>query len=151
VAVNPAPLRHLLAGDYVPVVCCLAADAGGQVYNVNADTVAARLATAIGAAKFFLITTVDGVMQDTADPRTLQTYLDLEQLDVLIASGAINGGMLPKLAACRAALLAGVPRVHIINGLVPDTLLGEVFTNEGCGTLIVAQRNAKNNGSGGAP
>jgi acetylglutamate kinase len=149
VAVNPGPLRHLLAGDYVPVVCCLAADAAGQVYNVNADTVAARLAAAIEAAKCFLITTVDGVMQDTADPRTLQTYLDLEQLAVLTESGAINGGMLPKLAACRAALLAGVPRVHIINGLVPDTLLGEVFTNEGCGTLIVAKRNAKNNGGQG--
>lgn len=150
VTVNPAPLRYLLASDYVPVVCCLAADAGGQVYNVNADTVASRLAVAVEAAKFFLITTVDGVMRDTADPRTLQTYLDLEQLTGLIESGAISGGMLPKLAACRAALLAGVPRVHIINGLVADTLLGEVFTNEGCGTLIVAKRNAKNNGDQGS-
>jgi acetylglutamate kinase len=131
VAVNPVPLRHLLAGDYVPVVACLAADAAGQVYNVNGDTVAARLAAAIAAAKYFLITTVDGVMQDTSDPRTLQTYLDLKQLAALVESGAVSGGMLPKLTACREALLA------------------EVFTNEGCGTLIVAKRNSKNNGSQG--
>ncbi|MGD8452588.1 MAG: acetylglutamate kinase [Phycisphaerae bacterium] len=149
VAVNAAPLRHLLAGDCVPVVGCLAADAAGQVYNVNADTVAASLAGAIEAAKLFLVTTVDGVLQDKSDARTLQTYLDLDQAAALVESGVISGGMLPKLAACRAALMAGVPRVHIINGLIPDTLLGEVFTNEGCGTLIVAKRNAKNNGTQG--
>lgn len=151
VTVNAAPLRHLLAGGYVPVVCCLAADTAGQVYNVNADTVAARLAPAIEAAKYFVITTVDGVMRDLADPRTLQTYLDLDELTALTDSGAVSGGMLPKLAACRAALLAGVPRVHIINGLVADSLLAEVFTNEGSGTLIVAKRAAHNNGSSEGP
>lgn len=140
-------LKHLLTGEYVPVVCSLAADAGGRIYNVNADTVASRIAIALEAAKYFLVSSVDGVMRDPSDPASLQSYLDLEQLDALIATGVISGGMLPKLAACRDALRGGVPRVHIINGLAPDTLLGEVFTNEGCGTLIVQQRNALNNGT----
>ena len=135
-------LKHLLTGEYVPVVCSLAADAGGRVYNVNADTVASRIAVALEAAKYFLVSSVDGVMRDPGDPTTLQSYLDLQQLDTLIQSGAISGGMLPKLAACADALRGGVPRVHIINGMEPDTLLGEVFTNEGCGTLIVEKCSA---------
>ncbi|MEW6249285.1 MAG: acetylglutamate kinase [Planctomycetota bacterium] len=140
VKVDGAVLRHLLAGDYVPVVCSLAADAAGRVYNVNADTIAARLAVEAEAAKYFLVTNVDGVMRDVNDHATLLSYLDLAQLDELVASGAITGGMLPKLAACREALSGGVPRVHIVNGTTTDTLLGEVFTNEGCGTLLVAKR-----------
>ena len=147
VAVNVDMLKHLLAGELVPVVCALAADAAGRLFNVNADTVAARIAVAVGAAKYFLISNVDGVLRDPRDPGTLQSYLDLAGLDELTETGVIGGGMLPKLAACRDALAGGVPRVHIINGLVPDTLLGEVFTNEGCGTLIVAKRNGQKNGN----
>jgi acetylglutamate kinase len=138
-------LKHLLSGGYVPVICSLAADAAGGILNVNADTVAARIAWALQAAKYFLITNVDGVLRDPRDPATLQSYLDLDQLDELIHSGAISGGMLPKLAACADALRGGVGRVHIINGTVPDTLLGEVFTNEGCGTLLVEKRNTIKN------
>jgi acetylglutamate kinase len=132
-------LRHLLVGSFVPVVCSLAASADGDVLNVNADTVAGRIAVAIGAAKYFLVTNVDGVLRDPRDPTTLESYLDLKQLDELVRAGAVSGGMLPKLAACVDALRGGVPRVHIVNGTVPDTLLGEVFTNEGCGTLLVEQ------------
>ncbi|MBK9120587.1 MAG: acetylglutamate kinase [Phycisphaerales bacterium] len=147
VSVSVDILRHLLAGDCVPVVCSLAADEEGQILNVNADTIASRLAAAIGAAKYFLLTNVDGVMRDPRDASTLQSYLDVDELNQLVESGAISGGMLPKLAACMDALRGGVPRVHIINGTTPDALLSEVFTNEGCGTLIVAQRTA----NGGAP
>jgi len=139
-------LKHLLSGDYVPVIASLAADAGGHVYNVNADTVASRVAVALEAAKYFLVSSVDGVMRDPHDPASLQSYLDLAQLDALSESGAISGGMLPKLAACADALRGGVPRVHIINGMEPDTLLGEVFTNEGCGTLIVEKCSSATNG-----
>ncbi len=140
VGVDVTVLRNVLDAGHVPVVCSLAADAAGRIFNVNADTVAAEIAIAIQAAKYFLIATVDGVMRDLSDHSTLQTYLDLDELGALIESGAISGGMLPKLAACSAALRGGVPRVHIINGLTPDTLLAEVFTNEGCGTLLVAKR-----------
>ncbi len=140
VGVDVTVLRNVLDAGHVPVVCSLAADVAGRIFNVNADTVAAEMAIAIQAAKYFLIATVDGVMRDLSDHSTLQTYLDLDELGALIESGAISGGMLPKLAACSAALRGGVPRVHIINGLTPDTLLAEVFTNEGCGTLLVAKR-----------
>lgn len=144
VEVSTDLIRHLLAGDYVPVLCCLAADSAGRVLNVNADTVAARIAVAAAAAKYFLVTNVDGVLRDPRDPATLQSYLDLAQLNELIESGAVGGGMLPKLAACVDALRGGVPRVHIVNGTVADTVLGEVFTNEGCGTLLVEARQAAN-------
>ncbi|MBU0641208.1 MAG: acetylglutamate kinase [Planctomycetes bacterium] len=134
------PLDHFLTAGYVPLICSLAADNAGQVMNVNADTVAARIAVAIRAAKYILATDVDGVLRDPVDPATLQSYLGVSQLDELIDAGVIGGGMLPKLAACKDALRGGVPRVHIINGTVPDTILGEVFTNEGCGTLLVEKR-----------
>lgn len=137
--------RTLLESEHVPVMCCLAADDDGQVYNVNADTVAARLAVELGAAKYFLLTQVDGVLRDLTDPATLLSYMDVDQLDELVGSGAVGGGMLPKLAACRDVLLHGVQRVHIVNGVRPDTLLAEVFTNEGCGTLIVAAKEQREN------
>lgn len=139
-AVDVRPARVLMEADYLPVVSCLAADTAGQIYNVNADTVAAHIAIEIGAAKYFLLTQVDGVLRDLNDPTTLLSYMDIAQLDELVSSGAVGGGMLPKLAACREVLGRGVPRVHIVNGIKPDTLLAEVFTNEGCGTLIVASR-----------
>lgn len=139
-AVRADPLEHVLNGGFVPVVCSLAADNAGQVYNINADTVAARIAVAMSAAKYFAVTTVDGVLADVNDRSTLQSYLDIAELERLIAAGRIGGGMLPKLASCIDALRGGVTRVHVVNGTVPDTILAEIFTNEGCGTLIVAER-----------
>jgi acetylglutamate kinase len=141
-SVHVQPLEHLLAAGYIPVLCSLAADAAGQVYNINADTLAARVAVEIRAAKYFCLTTVDGVLDDLGDRSTLHPYLDLSELQALIESGRISGGMLPKLAACTDALTGGVPRVHIVSGSLPDSLLAEVFTNEGCGTLIVRERSA---------
>lgn len=139
--VRSAVLAQLLGGDMVPVVCALAADDRGNVLNVNADTIAAAIAVELRVAKYFLMTNVDGVLRDLSNPATLHSYLDLEQLEELTRAGAINGGMLPKLAACADALRGGVPRVHIINGTTPGTLLAEVFTNEGCGTLLVTRRD----------
>lgn len=140
-SVQPQLLTHLQAGGYLPVVCSLAGDGAGGVLNINADTVAAQLAVVVKAAKYVLVSTVDGVLSDAQNPATLLTQLDVADLDALIERGAITGGMLPKLAACRAALSGGVPRVHVINGLTPDAILAEVFTNEGCGTLIVPRRD----------
>lgn len=135
-------LTTLLNGGYVPVVAPLACDAQGRLLNINADTIAARIAIAIKAAKYFVLTGVDGILRDVSDARTLESYLDLTDLARLTESGVISGGMLPKIAACRTALLGDVERVHIINGTRRDTLLSEVFTNEGSGTLIVRQREA---------
>lgn len=136
---NTRVIETLLEDGFVPVVASLAVDRKGQVLNVNADTVAARLAGALGAAKLFLLTNVDGVFRDLSDPTTLCSLLDLHELDELEATGNIQAGMLPKLAACRLALDEGVSRVHVVNGGQPDTLLAEVFTNEGCGTLVVTR------------
>jgi acetylglutamate kinase len=136
-AVDANLLVDLLNAGYTPVVASLAADDNGQVFNVNADTVAARIAVALQAAKYFLVTTVDGVLGNVHDRTTLHSYLESADLRRLIDSGAIGGGMLPKLAACSIALEGGVPRVHVINGLREDALLAEIFTNEGVGTLIV--------------
>ena len=141
--VDVSVLTHLLARDFVPVVCSLAADEAGRVLNINADTVATRIAIALCAAKYFLLTDVDGVMRDPRDPRTLLPYLDLQQLEELVRSGVVDGGMLPKLAACADAVRGGVPRVHIVNGTTSDALLGEIFTNEGCGTLLVEKRESQ--------
>jgi acetylglutamate kinase len=133
--VNPDLIRHLLAGGYVPVISALAGGDDGAVYNVNADTIAARLAVELGAIKLIMLTSVNGVLSDPSDHNSLISHMDLERLEEVLVSGAVTG-MKAKLEACRAALEGGVPRTHIVNGLRSDTLLTEVFTNEGCGTLI---------------
>lgn len=133
-------LEHLLEKRYVPVIGSLAADAQGVIYNVNADTVAAHIAIGMRAVKYILLTTVDGVMRDVNQAGSLQPYLDLDDVEQLTRDGVIRGGMLPKITACADALRGGVPRVHVVNGTTPDSLLAEVFTNEGSGTLIVARR-----------
>lgn len=133
--VNPDLIRHLLAGGYVPVISALAGGEDGTVYNVNADTIAARLAVELGAIKLIMLTSANGVLADPSDHNSLISHMGLDRLEELLAHGAV-GGMKAKLEACLTALEGGVPRTHIVNGLAPDTLLTEVFTNEGCGTLI---------------
>lgn len=133
-------LCSLLDQRVVPVIGTLAADAQGRIYNVNADTVAARLAVDLRAVKYILLTTVDGIMLNVEDSETLQPFLDLDDLEELKRRGVVGGGMLPKIAACAEAVRGGVPRVHVINGTSRDAVLAEIFTNEGSGTLIVAQR-----------
>ncbi|MBI5836729.1 MAG: acetylglutamate kinase [Candidatus Eisenbacteria bacterium] len=138
--VHPGVLRDLMEAGHVPVVTSLAGDDEGHLYNVNADTLAAALAAALGAAKLVLLTTVPGLLRDVAQPSSVISCLDLEACREMADSGAVGGGMLPKLEACRNALLKGVDRVHLVDGLKPNALLREIFTNEGCGTLIVRRR-----------
>jgi acetylglutamate kinase len=139
--VNPELIRHLLAGGYVPVVCALAGGDDGAVYNVNADTIAARLGVTLGSLKLILMTRVAGVLSDPDDHNSLISHMDRARLEEMLSSGAV-GGMKAKLEACREALEGGVPRTHIISGLKADTLLTEIFTNEGSGTLIEASMPA---------
>jgi acetylglutamate kinase len=134
-SINPRLLEHLLSGGFVPAVCSLAGGDDGAVFNVNADTIAARLAVALGAVKLILLTSADGVLSDPDNPGSLISHMDRARLEELLAHGA-RGGMHAKLMACREALDGGVPRTHVISGLRDDSLLTEVFTNEGCGTLI---------------
>ena len=138
-AVNPKVL-DLLRGGVIPVIASIGADESGQTYNINADTVAGALASALGAEMLLLLTDVPGVL--AAEPgrdgeRVIATCRAVE-IDELEASGAVSGGMIPKLAAVRAALAGGVGSVHIIDGRVDHSLLLAVLTDAGCGTRILA-------------
>lgn len=138
--VNSAFLEHLLNGNTVPVISSLACDDEGTLLNINADTVADALARALKAEKLMVLTDVDGILRSVKNPHSLISYTDVEEIEQLRASGALSGGMLPKVDACVSALKGGVRRTHILNGTRPGALLLEVFTNAGCGTMIVDKR-----------
>jgi len=140
VHVDVRVLQTLLEGRFVPVVASLAGDEDGNVFNVNADTVAESLAVALGAMKLIYLTGAPGVLRDREDPATLVTFADPDDLAGLMASGALAGGMRPKVEACLRAAAGGVERTHIIDGRAPDALLLEVFTGAGCGTMIVGRK-----------
>lgn len=129
----------ILAMPAVPVISPLAAGADGEILNVNADTVAAELAVALGAAKLLLLTQAPGIMKDPEDPQSVLHWTDLRELGQLEETGMLRGGMRPKLGAIRRALAGGVPRVHVVDGRRTGALLEEVFTTAGSGTLVVTE------------
>ena len=130
-------LQKQLDNGLMPVVSPLSADEHGELLNINADTVAAAIAAELGAEKLILATGAPGILEDIDDPRSLVSYVDRKGLDAMRKAGQLADGMLPKAAAIDNALKHGVKRVHIISHKVPDSLLLEVFTNEGTGTLVV--------------
>ena len=140
--VDPRILTTLLDARFVPVVASLAGDAEGRVYNVNADTMAESLAVALGAQKLLILTGVAGVLRDRDDPATLVTFADADELAALLETGAIEAGMRPKIEACIRAARGGVERTHIVDGRAAESILYEVFTGAGCGTMIVARKEA---------
>jgi acetylglutamate kinase len=121
----------------MPVVSPLSCDESGQILNINADTVAAAIAAELNAEKLILATGAPGILEDINDPLSLISYIDRAALEQLKQHGKLADGMLPKAAAIEAALANGVSRVHVISYKLPDSLLLEVFTNEGTGTLVV--------------
>lgn len=138
--VDPRVLLALLESRFVPVVASLAGDLDGNVYNVNADTVAETLAIALKAEKLIFLTGAPGVLRDRNDPPSLVTFADPDDLAELLASGCIAGGMRPKVEACIRAATGGVERTHIIDGRLHDSILLEVFTGTGAGTMIVGRK-----------
>lgn len=138
--VDARVLVTLMDARFVPVVASLAGDDEGNVYNVNADTVAEAIATALRAQKLIFLTGAPGVLRDRHDPSTLVTFADPDDLAELMQSGALSGGMKPKVEACIRAATGGVERTHIVDGRQPDALLTEVFTGAGCGTMIVGRK-----------
>jgi len=130
-------LRKQLDNDLMPVVSPLSCDASGTVLNINADTVAAAIAAELDAEKLILATGAPGILEDASDPQSLISYVDRAELKRLGDEGKLADGMLPKAAAIEQALANGVQRVHVISYKLPDSLLLEVFTNEGTGTLVV--------------
>lgn len=136
-AVDADVLRKQLDNGLMPVVSPLSCDESGTILNINADTVAAAIAAELNAEKLILATGAPGVLEDVNDPRSLISYIDRSALDKLKADGKLADGMLPKAAAIDFALANGVNRVHVISWKLADSLLLEVFTNEGTGTLVV--------------
>jgi acetylglutamate kinase len=142
--VDPSILERLLAQGLIPVVATIAGDTKGQTYNINADTVAGAVAAALHAEKLVYLTDVEGLRADPADPGSLLRTVSVDQLEAMVASGAAVAGMIPKAEACARAVRAGVTRAHILDGRVPHALLLEVFTDEGVGTMVTADRAAAN-------
>src|SRR5579863_5906906 len=140
--VDTTVLKKLLDNGLMPVVSPLSADESGTLLNINAETVAAALGAALGAEKLILCTGTPGILGSVADLRSLISYTDLAGLRRLRESGQIADGMLPKAKAIGDALRGGVQRVHVVSYQSPEGILGEVFTNEGTGTLIVADVHA---------
>lgn len=136
--IRPRVLTALLDAGFAPIVSPIAADEAGHVLNVNADTAAAELAIALGAAKLMFLSGAPGILADVADAGSLVPYLDLVGLEKMRAAGVIQNGMLPKAAAIERALSGGVARVHVLGYERPGGLLAEIFTNQGVGTLVVA-------------
>jgi acetylglutamate kinase len=139
--VDTTVLRKLLDAGLMPVVSPLSADDSGTLLNINADTVAAALGAALAAEKLVLCTGAPGILGDLADPGSLISYTDLQGLARLRQEGRIADGMLPKARAIEEAIRGGVRRVHVVSYKAPEGILAEVFTNEGTGTLIVADIN----------
>ena len=135
-AVDPAVIERLLEGGFLPVVAPLSGDDEGQVFNTNADTVAAELALALKAEKLVFLLEAPGVLKEASRPETLIPHLTLAELDALEAAGALQGGMAPKAASIRRALKGGVPAAHLVGGKSTESLLTEIFTNEGSGTMV---------------
>ena len=126
----------------IPGIAPLEADDVGNVLNVNADTVASALAQSIGAEKLIIMTNVPGILRKVGDASSLVSYLDIDSVQMMIENGEIKGGMVPKANACIEALRQGVPRLHLIDGGRRDSLLQELFLNEGVGTMIIDKRDA---------
>ena len=135
--VDASILLKQLDNDLIPIISPLSADESGTLLNINADTVAAAIAVALEAEKLILATGTPGILESVDDSRSVISYLDIAGLTKLRDEGRLTDGMLPKAAAIEQALTGGVPRVHVISYELPDSLLLEVFTNEGLGTLVV--------------
>lgn len=136
--VHPEIIQSLLSQGFIPVVSTVALGETGDWnrYNINADTAAAKIAVALHAEKFVQLTNVAGVLKDVNDPKSLIQRIPMPDVDGLIKDGTIAGGMIPKIECCMIALNGGVPRTHIIDGRVPHSLLIEMFSDRGIGTMI---------------
>jgi acetylglutamate kinase len=134
--INPDILHIVLENGYIPVISPIAVDAQGNALNINADTVAGDIAAALCAKKLILMTDVSGLLRDMKDPSSRISHVTLDDIDPLIAEGVIRGGMIPKIKGAAVAVKSGVERAHIINGSVSHSMLLELFTDCGVGTMV---------------
>jgi acetylglutamate kinase len=136
VSVDPAAIDALLDQGRVPVIATVARDAEGEIYNVNADTAAAAIAGALGAEKLMVLTNVEGLYRDYAADAEVVSSITADELEKLLPE--LSEGMAPKMEACLRAVRAGVPQAHVVDGRVPHSLLLEIFTDAGIGTMVTA-------------
>lgn len=134
--VNVEPIMDLLDGGYIPVISTLGCDEQGNVYNINGDTAAAAIAGALGAERLIMMTNTPGIMREMGNPETLIADASVEEAEALKTEGVISGGMIPKIDCCIDAIQKGVHNVIIMDGRVPHSILTELLTDEGAGTMI---------------
>ncbi len=139
VKVNPKVIRDVIEKNYIPVISTVGADTKGNLYNINGDTAAACVAGALKAERLIMMTDIAGILRDKDDPSTLIPEMTVEQTDELYKSGIISGGMIPKVECATEAIKKGVNNVIIMDGRVPHSILMELLTNEGAGTMIINQ------------
>ena len=135
--VDIRPVMDMLEKGYIPVISTLGCDEQGKAYNINGDTAAAFIAGALGAERLIMMTDIAGILRDQHDPATLIPKLTVSQAKELYASGVISGGMIPKVDCCVDALSKGVESVIIMDGRVPHSILMEILTDEGAGTMVI--------------
>ena len=136
VSIDTAPIHDALRGGYIPVVATVGCDENGQVYNINADTAAARIASELGAHNVILMTDIRGLLRDKDDESTLIPHVNVSEVPYLKKQGIISGGMIPKIDGCVEAVRRGVQQAVIIDGRIPHAILIEMLSDAGAGTLF---------------
>lgn len=136
VSVDPAPIIKVMEEDYIPVIATVGIDDEGQVYNINADTAAAEIAAALGAENIITLSDIPGLLRDVNDKNSLIPEIHIDEIDDLIESGVISGGMIPKIKSCEKAIRSGVKKAVMIDGRIPHSIIIEMFSKEGIGTLM---------------
>ena len=134
--IRTQPITDLLEKNYIPIISTVASDRQGNVYNINGDTAAAFIAGALGAERLIMMTDIAGILMDKDDPSTLIPHVTVEEAKKLYDSGVISGGMIPKVDCCIEALEHGVQNVVIMDGRIPHSILMELLTDEGAGTMV---------------
>ena len=136
VKIHPSPITDLLEKGYIPVVSTIGCDRAGNAYNINGDTAAAYIAGSLGAERMLLMTDIAGILRDKDDPASLIPEITVDEAAHLREQGIISGGMIPKVDCCVKAITAGVKRVVIMDGRIPHSILMELLTDEGAGTMV---------------
>ncbi len=139
--INPAPITDLLEKGYIPVISTLGCDRKGNTYNINGDTAAACIAGALSAKRLIMMTDIAGVLREKDDPSTLIPEISVKEAEKLREEGTISGGMIPKIECCIEAINKGVDKVIIMDGRVPHSILTEMLTDEGAGTMVTGDGN----------
>jgi len=136
VSIDTSPILNALDSGYIPVIATVGVDENGQVYNINADTAAAAIAAALRAENMIMLTDIRGLMRDIKDENSLIPTVKLSEVEALINEGIISGGMIPKVRSCESAVRNGVKKAVMIDGRIPHSILIEMFSDEGIGTMF---------------